>query len=312
MSTTVAPDWSTLLATLAEPFAPNLIKYRAGATTKDKTKAQALPYVDPRDYERRLDVAAPGAWGVDFEPWGDTRVICRLTIYGVTRASTGEAEDDDRAIAVGTAAEAQAFKRACSKFGLGRHLYDERVQWVAYDSQKRKLLETPKPSRPSKPQPQAQTRQEAPRQPDAKQEAKQEARAPQPEPRDVDDLLERALQEYEAEQKQKAAFDPNHRERPAATEAAEAAEDNDPERYLTKKEAQQLHIYLAQRYGDYVKRQDHYDVATEALGRSITSFTQVRVSEEKAVRKATRQRAFENKCNQSGPVRSEASYRGYN
>lgn len=141
-------DWREVTRELSEPFPNDLIKYRAGATTRDKKKAMALPYVDPRDYERRLDEVAPGEWAVDFEPWGQSRLICRLTIYGVTRASTGEAEEDDRAVAVGTAAEAQAFKRACSKFGLGRHLYDGEAQWVAYDEQKRKLLETPKPTPP--------------------------------------------------------------------------------------------------------------------------------------------------------------------
>jgi hypothetical protein len=40
---------------------------------------------------------------------------------------------------VGTAAEAQAFKRACSCFGLGRYLYDLEGQWVDLDEKKRPL-----------------------------------------------------------------------------------------------------------------------------------------------------------------------------
>ena len=43
----------------------------------------------------------------------------------------------------GTTAEAQAFKRACSKFGLGRYLYDLPIHWMPYDSQKKQLLSTP-------------------------------------------------------------------------------------------------------------------------------------------------------------------------
>jgi len=40
--------------------------------------------------------------------------------------------------------EAQAFKRSCSKFGLGRYLYELKVPWLSYDPIKKKLLETPK------------------------------------------------------------------------------------------------------------------------------------------------------------------------
>lgn len=134
-------DWPNTLTELARPFPLQVIQWRAGATTQDKTRAQALPYVDPRVYERRLDEVCPGSWSVDFEPWGDRRIICRLTIHGLTRASTGES--DGEGLAIGPTAEAQAFKRACSRFGLGRHLYAMPAPWVRYDPQRKRLLETP-------------------------------------------------------------------------------------------------------------------------------------------------------------------------
>ena len=43
-------DWEALHQELARPFPDALIKYRVGAINRDKTKAQALPYVDPRAY----------------------------------------------------------------------------------------------------------------------------------------------------------------------------------------------------------------------------------------------------------------------
>jgi hypothetical protein len=142
-------NWPELLERLAAPFPPVTIQWRAGATNRDKTKAQALPYVDPRDYERRLDELCPGEWAVVFKPWAE-RIICELTIHGVTRSSTGESSGDD--FAPGTSAEAQAFKRACSKFGLGRHLYDIPAQWVGYDKDKRQLTERPRlPKEPARP-----------------------------------------------------------------------------------------------------------------------------------------------------------------
>lgn len=133
-------DWPKLIQELSKPFPASMISWRAGAVTRDKKRAQALPYAEPRVYEDRLNAVCPDLWSVSFRPWGDSRIICDLTIGGLTRSSTGE---ENEGFAPGTAAEAQAFKRACVKFGLGRYLYDLPVVWVDYDSEKSKLLEVP-------------------------------------------------------------------------------------------------------------------------------------------------------------------------
>jgi hypothetical protein len=147
-------NWTELLERLAEPFAAEAVQWRAGATTRDRKRAQALPYADPRLYEDRLNAVCPGDWQVAFKPWGESKLICELTIHGVTRASTGEFDDSDR-VSQGPTAEAQAFKRACSKFGLGRYLYDIDIRWVDYDEEKRRLLEHP--TLPQRYRPQAAT-----------------------------------------------------------------------------------------------------------------------------------------------------------
>ncbi len=110
------PGWPALLKQLSAPFPVSAIKWRAGSVSPDKKSAQALPYVEAREYEDRLNLLCGGDWSVSFEPWGE-RIICELTIHGLTRSSTGES---DGGLASGTSAEAQAFKRACSKFGVGR------------------------------------------------------------------------------------------------------------------------------------------------------------------------------------------------
>jgi hypothetical protein len=63
-------------------------------------------------------------------------VTCELTIFGLgLHSATGEEwTDNDNA---GTSAEAQAFKRACACFGLGRYLYDFDGLWVDLDERKR-------------------------------------------------------------------------------------------------------------------------------------------------------------------------------
>ena len=134
-------NWTEIYALLSKPFPASCIKWRAGATTKDKAKAQALAYADARVYEDRLNEIVAGEWEVTFRPWSDDKVICDLTILGITRSSTGESGGDG--FAQGTSAEAQAFKRACSRFGLGRYLYDLPTHWMPYDSQRKQLLGTP-------------------------------------------------------------------------------------------------------------------------------------------------------------------------
>ncbi len=146
----MALSWNDLSEKLAEPFSAAAVYWRAGSVSRDKKRAQALPYAEPRVYEDRLNALCPGLWSVSFRPWGETRIICELTLGAQdesgslsfsTRASTGE--EGEGGFAPGTAAEAQAFKRACSKFGLGRYLYDVPINWVDYDETTRRLAQTP-------------------------------------------------------------------------------------------------------------------------------------------------------------------------
>lgn len=144
-------DWNELQRRLAEPFSPDEVMFRPGTPSRDRKRAQALPYAEPRVYEDRLNTVLGADWSCRFMSWGERRLICELTMRvqddagvmrGVTRTSTGEWGDKDK-IAQGTSAEAQAFKRACSKFGLGRYLYDVPIAWVGYDENSRRLTETP-------------------------------------------------------------------------------------------------------------------------------------------------------------------------
>lgn len=125
-------DWPALIERLSEPFPESEVKWRVGKTNKDKTKILKFAYAEPRAYEDRLDQVCPGAWHVTFEPWGENRIICCLTIHGITRSSTGEQTTSSNN--AGTIAEAQAFKRACSKFGLGRYLYHLSTGWEPCDA----------------------------------------------------------------------------------------------------------------------------------------------------------------------------------
>ena len=129
-----------ILSQLRQPFEPSTIQWRVGATNKDKSRGLALAYADSRQYQERLDNLFGLDWSVRYAPVSDRSVICELTLTlddkYVTRSATGNGEDLP-------SAEAQAFKRACSAFGLGRYLYGTGQRWEAITAQGRSCVFTP-------------------------------------------------------------------------------------------------------------------------------------------------------------------------
>ena len=141
-----------LLIALEIPFAPSQIEWRVMNTTKSQPlRGQIIPYADQRAYTDRLNaLLTPAGWtrkytihtSPSFERSKDQKTVakilvtCELTIFGLgSHSATGEEwADNDNA---GTAAEAQAFKRASACFGLGRYLYYFTGTWVDLDDRKR-------------------------------------------------------------------------------------------------------------------------------------------------------------------------------
>jgi len=125
---------------LSKPFAAEDVSFKPQATTKDNTRALAIAYADPRAYQDRLNEVVPGDWSDEYEVYeGGTVVLCKLTVCGVTRCDIGEAPAVDQNTAC--SALAQAFKRAATKFGLGRYLYSLESQWVDYDAKYKRITE---------------------------------------------------------------------------------------------------------------------------------------------------------------------------
>lgn len=140
-----------LIAELEVPFDPPLIEWLVMTTVEEGTRGKIAPYADQRAYTDRLnDIFTPAGWtrrytvttSANFERSDDKKLVakvfvtCELTIHGIgSHSATGEEwTDDDHA---GTSAEAQAFKRACSCFGLGRYLYNFAGIWVDLDDRQR-------------------------------------------------------------------------------------------------------------------------------------------------------------------------------
>jgi hypothetical protein len=141
------------VALLEVPFDPGVIEWRVTNTSKGngQSRGQVIPYADQRAYIDRLNVLfSPAGWtrrytvhtSANFQRAKDQKttakvfVTCDLTIFGIgCHSATGEEWADDEN--AGTAAEAQAFKRSCACFGLGRYLYYFTGSWVDLDDRKR-------------------------------------------------------------------------------------------------------------------------------------------------------------------------------
>jgi len=140
------------LLRLEEPFSPKDVKWLVAATSRDGRKGRVTPYADPRAYTDRLnEVVTASGWTRQYAvhtispvirlkkdkaiQTGKVLVTCTVTIAGIgSHSGSGEEwADDENAM---TSAEAQAFKRACSCFGLGRYFYDFAEMWVDIDEHK--------------------------------------------------------------------------------------------------------------------------------------------------------------------------------
>ncbi len=146
------------IAELEVPFDPALIEWRVTRFEREngRRKGLLMPYADQRAYTDRLNALfTPAGWtrnysvhtSANFERSHDRKMVakvfvtCELKVLGLgVHSATGEEWTDDEN--AGTSAEAQAFKRACSCFGLGRYLYSFGGVWVELDERNR-AKETP-------------------------------------------------------------------------------------------------------------------------------------------------------------------------
>jgi hypothetical protein len=149
------PQPDALFTQLAEPFDPSEIKWRVTHTTQDGSRGAIIAFADPRAYTDRLNqIFTPTGWTRTYDvstvsavsrmkrekaiQSGKVLVTCTLTIHGLgCHAGSGEDWADEQNAM--TRAEAQAFKRACTCFGLGRYLYNFAEMWVPLNEHRQPL-----------------------------------------------------------------------------------------------------------------------------------------------------------------------------
>lgn len=119
------------LAKLKEPFPYDDVKWRPGATNREKTKALALAFIDARAVMDRLDdVCGPSNWKDRYRTGPSGGVMCELSIRCGDEwiAKEDGAENTDIEAVKGGISD--ALRRAGVKWGIGRYLYHLDNQWV--------------------------------------------------------------------------------------------------------------------------------------------------------------------------------------
>lgn len=131
------------LEALRAPVNSSDISWRVGEMTEDKTKGRALPYIDARVVQNRLDeVMGPGNWKNSYtEVFAGNRLLgvrCSLALRidgewvskedaAYMRSNHSSEESHERAL---KGAYSDAEKRAAVQWGIARHLYDFEAPWV--------------------------------------------------------------------------------------------------------------------------------------------------------------------------------------
>lgn len=121
---------SDIAEKLKDPFDPKFLKWRVGATSKDKDKGIALAYLDAREVMRRLDdVCGLDGWRCRHIEVKDG-FICEIDIkFGDEWITRSNAAGNTQVEAVKGGAS-DAFKRAAAVWGVGRYLYYLPNKWV--------------------------------------------------------------------------------------------------------------------------------------------------------------------------------------
>jgi len=127
---------------LKAPFRQHEIQWRAGLVDKANKRAQALPYIDARCVQDRLDqVLGPQNWKLEYsDVLSGGRLVavrCKLSIrvdgewIDKEDASNFDPSND---LAV-KGSHSEALKRAAVQWGIGRYLYGYRAPMVPVDEQ---------------------------------------------------------------------------------------------------------------------------------------------------------------------------------
>jgi len=122
-----------ILKKLAGIFGFEDISWKIQVTNRDKTQGMAVPYLDSRAIQKRLDEAVGAMnWRNEFLLWQKNAQICGISLFNAEREQwitkyDGAENTDIEPIKGGLS---DSFKRACFNWGIGRELYSAPFIWI--------------------------------------------------------------------------------------------------------------------------------------------------------------------------------------
>lgn len=131
---------------LAAPFSHKALGWRAGTTGKNSDHGQALPYIDARNVQERLDsVVGIANWRDEYvEVLSAGKVVsvrCKLSLRlageWITKEDAAQMDGYNSEASAEMAikgAYSDALKRAAVKFGVARYLYSFAPPWVELEN----------------------------------------------------------------------------------------------------------------------------------------------------------------------------------
>ena len=129
-------NFSEIERKLKEPFSADDVEWKIQVTSRDKTSGMAVPYLDSRAIQNRLDeTVGICGWANKFMLWQEKSQICGISIQNpetgewVTKMDGAE-NTQVQAIKGGIS---DAFKRAAVMWGIGRYLYNLDSIWVSLE-----------------------------------------------------------------------------------------------------------------------------------------------------------------------------------
>lgn len=121
---------------LAEPFKASETEWRIQGVDQSRMRGMAVPYIDSRAIQRRLDDAVGSfGWRNEFKQWHENSQLCCISILHTDENGNKEWNDkwdgaENSKIEAVKGGLSDSFKRAAVLWGIGRYLYDFGVKWV--------------------------------------------------------------------------------------------------------------------------------------------------------------------------------------
>jgi hypothetical protein len=122
-------------AHLRRPFTAGATRWKIQQQSGNPpTRGMVVSFIDARLVVERFNLVVPHLWWDEYERLDGKRLLCRLTVDGITRQDVGQGPE-----ASSKDAFSDALKRAAVKFGIGVSLYALRQTWLDVGEGKNKL-----------------------------------------------------------------------------------------------------------------------------------------------------------------------------